>query len=143
MAISIPDLLKGFGLSSESVERVRLSRGVVGRTTYAVGGLFVVLAIVAGRIDPLYLLWVAGFATAAFAMYFIGVLAFAHKNPAVALLEGAELLHWQQTELAAKGMTAVPTAPVLISDPAQTHALPVGTAPQPESVAEGSDGPAA
>lgn len=98
----LQDILKTFGLS-ESVKSIRLSRGVVGRTTYAVVAFLGVVAVAAWRAAPEQLLWVAVIAGAVFLAYFFGVLVFASKNPGAALLEGAELLHWQKTELAAKG----------------------------------------
>ena len=99
------------------MERVRLSRGVVGRTTYAVVSLFLLLAVVASRASVDLLLYVAGLGVVTFLVYFIGVLMFATKHPAVAMMEGAELLHWQQAELAAKGTGPVPPPAILPAPP--------------------------
>ena len=110
---SLADILKTFGLSEKSVDRVRLGRGVVGRATYAVVAALSVLALVAWRGDSAMLLWVAVLATALFFVYFCGVLWFANRNPGVALLEGAELLRWRQTELASKGIASISPVPAL------------------------------
>ena len=110
---SLAAILKNFGLSEESGDRVRLGRGVVGRTTYAVVAALVVLALVAWRGDPAMLFWIAVLTLVLFLAYFGGVLWFAHRHPGVALLEGAELLRWRQTELAAKGIASIPPVPAL------------------------------
>jgi hypothetical protein len=119
LAFDFQQILQGFGLSSESVERVKLSRGVVGRTTYAIVAFFAVLAIAASRIATELLLWVIGIGAVTFVIYLFAVMRFADKNPGAALLEGAELLHWQQTELAAKGIEPQHTTPILPPPPRQ------------------------
>ena len=54
-------------------------------------------------------LLIAGAASTLFAIWYIlATHRFAEKNPALALLEGAELLEWQRTEAAVKGV--LPTA---------------------------------
>lgn len=110
---TLGQLLKSFGLSEESVERIRLGRGVVGRTTYAAVAALFVLAVVASRADSTMLIWIAVLAVGLFALYFLGVLIFAERNPGTALLEGAELLRWRQSELAAKGLDSIPPVPAL------------------------------
>ena len=110
---TLGQLLKSFGLSEESVERIRLGRGVVGRTTYAAVAALFVLAVVAWRADPSMLIWIAVLAVGLFVLYFLGVLIFAERNPGTALLEGAELLRWRQSELAAKGLDSIPPVPAL------------------------------
>jgi hypothetical protein len=64
----------------------------MGKTTYAAVAAFGVLAVIAARIDPSLLLWLAGLGVVLFVVYFVGVLAFARKHPGAALLEGGELL---------------------------------------------------
>ena len=124
-----PDLLKALGFAEESVQRVRLGRGVVGRTTYAVVVALGVLGVVASRVDPEALLWVAGLVVGLFILYFAGVLFFAQRNPGTALLEGAELLRWRQSELAAKGLGRIAPAPAL-----QEPAEPAAGGREPPSV---------
>jgi len=72
------------------------------------------------------LLTVAGLGVAVFGFYFVKVLRFAERNPAVALLEGAELVQWHQHELAAKGVT-VPLSPPIVDPAKPPPALPDGT----------------
>ena len=67
---TLSQLLKSFGLSEESVERIRLGRGVVGRTTYAAVAALFVLAVVASRADSTMLIWIAVLAVGLFALYF-------------------------------------------------------------------------
>lgn len=69
--------------------------------------------MVAFRGEPGEILWVAGSAVGLFAVYFLGVLFFALRNPGAALLEGTELLRWQQSELAAKDLNRIPSVPAL------------------------------
>ena len=68
------DLFRAFGLSDESVERVKFGRGVVGRTTHAVVAVMLVLAVAAFRMDPDALLRVVWIAAGIFVVYFVGVL---------------------------------------------------------------------
>ena len=105
---TLGQLLKSFGLSDESVERIRLGRGVVGRTTYAAVVALFVLAVVAWRAEPSMLIWIAVLAVVVFVSYFLGVLIFAERNPGTALL-----LRWRQSELAAKGLDSIPPVPAL------------------------------
>lgn len=92
---------------SESVQKVKLGRGVVGKTTYVAIALMGVLAVIAARATSEDLLWVGGLSVATFLIYYFGSLLFAARNPAASLLEGAELLAWQQSEMAAKGVGAI------------------------------------
>ena len=128
------DLLKSLGFAEESIQRVRLGRGVVGRTTYAVVVALGVLGVVASRVDLEALLWVAGLVVGLFVLYFAGVLFFAQRNPGTALLEGAELLRWRQSELAAKGLGRIAPAPAL-----QEPAEPAGGQEPPSVVPEERD----
>ena len=73
----------------------------------------VVLTVVAGRLPANLLLYLALIAAVVFVVFLRSVLNFADKNPAASLLEGAELLQWQQTELAAKGTGPIPLSAAL------------------------------
>ncbi|MBI4608959.1 MAG: hypothetical protein HY726_08125 [Candidatus Rokubacteria bacterium] len=113
--MDIQKILEGLGFSGESLERVRLGRGVVGKTTYVALGALALLSIVAWRLnDPQLLLVIAGVGALLFLIYFIGILVFANRNPATALLEGAELLRWRQYDLAAKGLPNPPPTPAIV-----------------------------
>lgn len=102
-------MLKSAGISAESFDRVRLARGVVGKSGYVAGAALLVLFAVAISLrDPVLLIVLAVLAVAIFAMFFGGALWFAHKHPEAALLEGAELLQWRQMEMAAKGIDVLP-----------------------------------
>jgi hypothetical protein len=114
--LGIDDLLKHFGISAESVNRIRLGRGVVGKTTSAVVVVLLVLAVAIYKLsDPKLVLLLAGLVSLIFIIYFVGVLRFADKNPGAALLEGAELLQWKQFDMEAKGLPEVPGVPVTTS----------------------------
>lgn len=114
----IQDILKGVGLSEKSLSRVKLSRGFVGRATYAVVAALFALAVVASRTSGDLALWVGILVAAVFLIYFVGVLFFAWRNPGAALLEGSELITWKQIELASKEGGVLPSGPVT-RDPAR------------------------
>ena len=112
--LGIEDLLKNFGISTESVDRIRLAKGVVGKTTTAVLIVLMVLALAIFKLNNPQLILILGIAAGfVFLVYFIGVMLFAHKNPGPALLEGAELLRWRQFDLATKGSPSQPASPSL------------------------------
>ena len=107
------DILSRLGISSKTLDRVRLARGVVGNTTYAIVAAFLAIAAVAWtfRDQPLIALGFICIVAFLALVYLIGTWIFAHKHPDVALLGGAELLKWRQMEMAAKGMPLLPEAP--------------------------------
>lgn len=131
--MGIDDFLKGFGVSAESVDRIRLGRGVVGKTTYAVIIVLIVLGIALTRTSvPWLVLVLAGMAALLFIMYFVGVIRFAGRNPGAALLEGAELLRWKQFDLAAKNIPVIPDTPPLVDPSKPLPALPPGSLTEPD-----------
>lgn len=103
-----PELTKALeaaGISTSSLDRVRLSRGVVGKSAYVASAALLVLAVAAYSLkDQTFLLCIAILAVILFALFFVGALFFAHKNPGLALLEGAELIQWRQMDMAAKSV---------------------------------------
>ena len=111
----MPDYRKiaeGVGINVEQFDRVKLGRGVVGKSAYIAAAAILVLAAVALRADGSFVLYAAiGACLIIFLVYFVGVLWFATKNPGAALLEGAELIQWRQMEMGLKGVDALPAAP--------------------------------
>lgn len=98
--------LHGAGISTTSLDKIRLARGVVGKASYVAGATIFALAVVAFSLrEPFYLFCVAALSVFVFVAYFIGALWFAHKHPGVALLEGAELIQWRQLDMAAKDVS--------------------------------------
>lgn len=96
----------------DSGRRVRFGRGVVSKTAYVAFGVVTVWAIVVWRLsdDPLTnaFLFAAAVLATAFGIWFVrGTQNYAEKNPAQAMLEGAELLQWQKMGLKAKGSRAI------------------------------------
>lgn len=99
------------------LQNVKLGHGVVGRNSQiAWGGVGIaIVGLLASMVE--HIVWLAGasIALAVGAVILIPCLNvyFGTKNPGAALLEGAELLTYQQVELASKGMPAIqPSAPV-------------------------------
>ncbi len=114
MPLDIPEILEKCGLKVETFEKVRLGQGVVGKTSYVVGFAILALAIISLRITDQFLL-------AAIAASIVGLAiwhphktrTFAKENPALALLEGAELVAYKQIELAAKESLTPPKEPAI------------------------------
>ena len=104
-------------------EKIRFGPGVVGKATVGLVATFVVLAVVAWSLASvagllvLPLLFIAILAVGTFAWFFRRVMAYAEKNPAQALLEGIELVRWQETALAAKGLPAARESQVISMEP--------------------------
>ena len=106
--IGVKQILESVGVSESSLDRVRLSHGVVGKSSYVAGVALLALLMVAYSLkDSSYLFAVACFILVLFFGYFGGVLWFANRHPDMALLEGAELVKWRQIEMAAKEMPSI------------------------------------
>jgi hypothetical protein len=71
---------------------VKLGAGVLGRTSPIILVLLGVLGVVAWRLDPSLLLWLALIASVVVLLYCTGAFLFALRNPQAALLEGAHLV---------------------------------------------------
>jgi hypothetical protein len=107
MADGIQDTLRQVGVSTATLDRIKLARGLVGKTSYVAGAAIIALGVVAYGLKgfSVFLIADAALIVLLFAGYFGGVLWFAHRHPGVALLEGAELIQWRQMEMAAKSVT--------------------------------------
>jgi hypothetical protein len=119
MAVDFSKILEGIGLKTESINRIRLGRGVIGKSATVAFGALVIIAIVAARLpsqDDLFLMILAGCGFLLFLLFFVGAMIYGSKNTAAALLEGAELVTWQKQEMAAKYLPQPPITPE-ISDP--------------------------
>jgi len=126
----ITHLLRSLGIRAETFDRLKLGRGVIGKTTNAWIALCVPLALMAWGLSsrPEYLIIFAVIVLLLFAAYFFGSLWFANKNPAQALLEGSELITWKSMEMAAKDMPKVPLTPAIPDPQNPIELLPPETA---------------
>lgn len=114
------DPLASISRALESARSVRLGKGVVSKTSYIAAFVVGIWLFVAWKwSDDLMMnggLMLAGLIATIFASWFIqSTRTFAQRNPALALLEGAELIEWQKLEMAAKGIPPVEN-PVLVED---------------------------
>ena len=108
---NVKQILESVGVSESSLDRVRLSHGVVGKSSYVAGVALLALLVVAYSLkDSGYLFAVACFILILFFVYFGGVLWFSDRHPDMALLEGAELVKWRQIDMAAKGQPSLPAS---------------------------------
>jgi len=102
----IQQILSKAGVNAETLDRVRLAQGVVGKSSYVAGAALLALTVVAFNLhESAYLITVGCVVLALFIIFFGGVLWFAHNHPGESLLEGAELIKWRQMEMAAKEIT--------------------------------------
>ncbi|MDR3428783.1 hypothetical protein [Silvimonas sp.] len=96
---------------AESARNVKFGRGIVSKTGYVAGGIVAVWLTITLRLGPDLqadaVLMIAGALVTAFGVWFVqSTLRFAEKNPAQALLDGAELVEWRRMEMAAMGVSA-------------------------------------
>jgi hypothetical protein len=134
VALDPAKVLEQIGIKGESLQKVRFSRGVVGKSSFVVVTALAVLAIVATRITGTEALLVIAGLTVVFALVFLVMsYRFAAANPSLALLEGAELLKWKQIEhQAAKGLPEPPKS-LPVTDPSKpTPGLSSGK-PEPDA----------
>lgn len=103
----VKEALGTVGISGESLDRIRLARGFVGKASYVAGVALIALGGIGLRGTD-YPLAVAGMMVLVFVIYYGGSLWFAHRHPGEALLEGAELIKWRQLEMAAKDLPSLP-----------------------------------
>jgi len=94
--MSIPEPIKSAleatGISASRLDRIRLARGVVGKTSYVAGAAILALATIGVVLrEPTFLLAIGAFVLVVFVIYFVGVMWFSHNHPGESLLEGAEL----------------------------------------------------
>jgi len=102
----------------ETSRNVRLGRGVVSKTSYIAAVLIVMWGMIVWRWTPDLTanggLLLIGAVVSAFAIWFIkSTRTFAERNPALALLEGAELLEWRKMDVEAKGIPSQPNRPLI------------------------------
>jgi hypothetical protein len=93
---------------AESHRQIRFGRGVVGRTSYATIAILGIWAVVVARLSENLLLdgalLLGGLiSTGIYCWWVKGTHRYAKENPALALLEGAELLEYQRFEAQVKG----------------------------------------
>jgi hypothetical protein len=110
--LDIRKIAEGAGLNAEALDRIKLGRGIVGKSSYVAAAVVLVLGAVALRTSSVALLAVVVVAAVVvFVLFFFGILWFATRNPGLALLEGAELIQWRQMDMGVKGATSVPQGP--------------------------------
>jgi hypothetical protein len=105
------DLFRRIGISGKQLQNAKLGPGVVGRNS-KIGHTFLVVALVGViggsyiRNAPIIGISLVGGFLIALCIPLLNVI-FGHKNPAAAILEGAQFLQYQQIEMAAKGRPAI------------------------------------
>jgi hypothetical protein len=102
----------------ESGRNIKFGRGVTSKTSWVAAALLAVWFAIACKwtndlaLDALLLL--AGMVATAFAAWYIhSAQSFAERNPAQAMLEGAEFLEWKRIEAAAKGLPPADELPLI------------------------------
>ena len=121
MPVDFSKILDGLGVKTESLNSIKLGRGVVGKSATVGVCALVLLSVVAYRLtDQNFLMIIACGGFVLFIIFFIGAMIYGALNPAAALLEGAELITWQKQELEAKYLPTPPKTPS-ITDPKASH----------------------
>jgi len=102
--MEIKDLLEKIGIATESIGRIKLGRGVVGKLTTVVIWVVIVVGALAFKLNDLYVTVGAILLIFAFVFWIAKrILKFAHEQPDVAILEGAEfLIYHGKIQLGAK-----------------------------------------
>jgi hypothetical protein len=118
------DWIKRLG---ESYRSMRFPRGVVGKTTQAMLALLGVWAVIAWQwSDNLYRdggLLIGGLAATGVFMWWVkATQTFAERNPAQAILDGAQFIEYKKFEAQVKGLPPS-TGAVLTTDPRQPPPL--------------------
>jgi hypothetical protein len=105
---------------TEAYGRFRFGRGVVGKTGHAMIAILIVWGLVVWRLSgtwtDIFTISAGLIATVTFAWWTKSTQSFAERNPAQAMLEGAEFLEYHKFEVQAKGLPPA-TSSKLISDP--------------------------
>ena len=117
------------GRLTETHRRIRLARGVVGKTGHCMLAVITVWAVIFWRlgVDVFMdgaLLTGGVIVTGGFGLWVRSTQRFAERNPDLALLEGAEFLEYQRIQAAAKGLPA-PATTSLSTDPDQGLIAPI------------------
>lgn len=119
-----PDFLSSLGLKDRSLSHIHLSQGVVGKSSFIVGILIATIMGVALFSPHIWLqVTCIGLSVFVFLVYFASILWFAHRNPAAALLEGADLVEYKQAELSAMHQSAPENTKIVAGSDAQTKYL--------------------
>jgi len=113
----------------ESSRNVKFGRGVVSKTSYVAALCLAVWLAIAWKWNDSVIqdvgLLIIGVVTTIFAGWYIKATQnFAERNPAQALLEGAEFLEWSRLEAAAKGIPAPPKQPLIEVRPGSKRGAP-------------------
>jgi hypothetical protein len=107
------DLLGKIGVNLAKVDRIRLSRGVLGRISIIAIVAMIALAFVAWKLTDQNLLVLMGVEIfLVFCLSFAGILWYANKNPQTALFEGADVIQWKQLEMAIRGVPVTSPGPL-------------------------------
>ncbi len=105
--------------AAEAGRNIRFGRGVVSKTTYVAAGVVALWTIIvwrlSGDLNTDIALMLIGLLATLFGVWFInGTQRYAERNPAQAILDGAELLEWHRMEIQAKGIPPSPNAPMVV-----------------------------
>jgi hypothetical protein len=109
---------------AESGRRIKLAPGVVGKTSQVLLGLLAIWAVILWRLSPGEpwfsgaLLLVGAVLTGLFYVWSGQMQTFAKENPALALMEGADITEYKRFEAQAKGNVAIALTPP-VADPDQ------------------------
>lgn len=119
MAGSNDDPTAWLGRLTERFGHIKFPSGVIGKSSYVMIALLIVLAVIAYRMPPSWfnpLLFLGLLAIAVVVWWVQSTQRFAERNPGQAMLDGAEFLDYYKFEVQAKGHLHIDPTP-LTSDP--------------------------
>ncbi len=102
-------LLEKAGIKTESIFKIRLGKGVVGKTSSVACIALVTLGGVGFKLDTDWMKLLFGIGISFLVIFYLSkILKFAEKHPEQSLLEGSEIIQWRQMELATKELARPP-----------------------------------
>lgn len=137
----IADLMQRLGISKQDLQNVRLGPGIVGRNSTIAWVLEIVMlaGVIGGTVEhspTLIGISLVGAVVVALVIPLANI-HFGNKNPAAAILEGAEFVQYQQIQMTlAKGGHPVELSGPVVSNPlpAQTHGSNEHSSGTPEGI---------
>lgn len=116
--------LDKLGFTSESIQKIKFGRGVVGKLSVLSAIAIVgVIAIGLKFGSPSTLLMLLEFLAGLLALSIGAIVFVVCKHPEISVLEGAELIRYKQLSLGVKGQPQLPTQSPPVPDP-QGDAVP-------------------
>jgi hypothetical protein len=135
--MNYPKILEGLGISSESIQKIKLGRGIAGKLTNITIVVILVLGGISLKLNNWILLAIAFLIITIVAIYcFNKILKISKDKPDIAILEGAEFLVYHKMKLGAKGISEIPRLENPQLEPGSPDLPPLPESEPPEKEVE-------